>query len=93
MYKSKSPSLSTSARALDVDPGLFSFDSNFFSTKIPFPSFINTLFGPPSAVTIKSKSLSPSMSEKNVKEAGLSQLHGKEYIVEDGDCIYFHFNV
>ena len=64
MYKSKSPSLSTSARALDVDPGLFSFDSNFFSTKIPFPSFINTLFGPPSAVTIKSKSLSPSTSAK-----------------------------
>ena len=42
MYKSKSPSLSTSARALDVDPGLSSFESSFFSVKIPFPSFINT---------------------------------------------------
>jgi hypothetical protein len=32
-------------------------------------------------------------SEKNVKDAGLAQLQGKEYIVQDGDCIYFHFNV
>ncbi len=32
-------------------------------------------------------------SEKNVKEAGLAQLQGKEYTVQDGDCIYFHFNV
>jgi len=32
-------------------------------------------------------------SEKAVKEAGLSKLQGKEYIVCDGDCIYFHFNV
>ncbi|MEA1881149.1 MAG: redox-regulated ATPase YchF [Candidatus Marinimicrobia bacterium] len=32
-------------------------------------------------------------SEKNVKDAGLSQLQGKEYIVQDGDCVYFHFNV
>ncbi len=32
-------------------------------------------------------------SEKNVKDAGMSKLQGKEYIVEDGDCIYFHFNV
>ena len=32
-------------------------------------------------------------SEKKVKDAGLSKLQGKEYIVEDGDCVYFHFNV
>ena len=32
-------------------------------------------------------------SEKAVKEAGLAKLQGKEYIVEDGDCIYFRFNV
>ena len=32
-------------------------------------------------------------SEKKVKDAGLSQLEGKDYIVSDGDCIYFHFNV
>ena len=32
-------------------------------------------------------------SEKAVKEAGLAKLQGKEYIVCDGDCIYFHFNV
>jgi ribosome-binding ATPase YchF (GTP1/OBG family) len=32
-------------------------------------------------------------SEKKVKDAGMSKLQGKEYIVEDGDCIYFHFNV
>ena len=32
-------------------------------------------------------------SEKSVKDAGLAQLQGKDYIVQDGDCIYFHFNV
>lgn len=32
-------------------------------------------------------------SEKNVKDAGLVLLQGKEYTVQDGDCIYFHFNV
>ena len=32
-------------------------------------------------------------SEKKVKDAGLAQLEGKDYIVCDGDCIYFHFNV
>lgn len=32
-------------------------------------------------------------SEKAVKEAGLAKLEGKDYKVEDGDCIYFHFNV
>ena len=32
-------------------------------------------------------------SEKNVKDAGLSQLQGREYIMQDGDCVYFHFNV
>jgi len=32
-------------------------------------------------------------SEKNAKDAGLVQLQGKDYIVQDGDYIYFHFNV
>jgi len=32
-------------------------------------------------------------SEKLVKEAGLAKLEGKEYVVQDGDCIFFHFNV
>jgi GTP-binding protein YchF len=32
-------------------------------------------------------------SEKAVKEAGLVQLQGKDYLVQDGDCIFFHFNV
>ena len=45
------------------------------------------------AEVVKYDDLKKLMSEKNVKEAGLSQLQGKEYIVEDGDCIYFHFNV
>jgi len=32
-------------------------------------------------------------SEKAVKEAGQIQLQGKNYVVQDGDCIFFHFNV
>ena len=32
-------------------------------------------------------------SEKSVKNAGLALLHGKNYTVQDGDCIYFYFNV
>jgi len=32
-------------------------------------------------------------SEKAVKNAGLAKLQGKDYVVQDGDCIYFHFNV
>ncbi|MBC8323534.1 MAG: redox-regulated ATPase YchF [Candidatus Marinimicrobia bacterium] len=32
-------------------------------------------------------------SEKAVKEEGLAKLQGKGYLVADGDCIYFHFNV
>ncbi|MFQ6611600.1 MAG: redox-regulated ATPase YchF [Fidelibacterota bacterium] len=32
-------------------------------------------------------------SEKAVREAGLVQLQGKDYLVQDGDCIFFHFNV
>jgi len=32
-------------------------------------------------------------SEKALKEKGLISLEGKEYIVQEGDCIYFHFNV
>ncbi|MCH7521699.1 MAG: DUF933 domain-containing protein, partial [Candidatus Marinimicrobia bacterium] len=32
-------------------------------------------------------------SEKAVKEAGLARQEGKEYPVQDGDLIYFKFNV
>tara|TARA_Y100001970_G_scaffold169247_1_gene206930 strand:+ start:846 stop:1946 length:1101 start_codon:yes stop_codon:yes gene_type:complete len=32
-------------------------------------------------------------SEKAVKEAGLVKLEGKNYLVKNGDCIYFRFNV
>ncbi len=32
-------------------------------------------------------------SEKAVQDAGLAKLQGQDYAVEDGDCIYFHFNV
>ena len=64
MYKSRSPSLSTSANAEDVLPGLFSFESSLDSEKLPFPSLTKILFGPPNAVTIRSKSLSPSTSAK-----------------------------
>lgn len=32
-------------------------------------------------------------SEKVLKEKGLISLQGKEYIVQEDDCIYFHFNV
>jgi ribosome-binding ATPase YchF (GTP1/OBG family) len=32
-------------------------------------------------------------SEKGVKQAGKMQLHGKDYIIEDGDICHFLFNV
>ncbi|MCF7807980.1 MAG: redox-regulated ATPase YchF [Candidatus Marinimicrobia bacterium] len=32
-------------------------------------------------------------SEKALKEKGLISLEGKEYVVQEGDCVYFHFNV
>lgn len=32
-------------------------------------------------------------SEKALKDQGLVSLEGKEYIVREGDCIFFHFNV
>ena len=32
-------------------------------------------------------------SEAAVKEAGKMSVEGKDYIVQDGDCIYFRFNV
>ena len=31
--------------------------------------------------------------EKAVKDAGMAKLQGRDYVVKDGDCIYFHFNV
>ena len=45
------------------------------------------------AEIIKYKDLEKLGSEKLVKESGLSKLEGKDYIVQDGDCIFFHFNV
>ena len=32
-------------------------------------------------------------SEKALKDRGLVSLEGKEYVVQEGDCIFFHFNV
>ena len=32
-------------------------------------------------------------SEAKIKEAGKYRLEGKEYVVQDGDCIFFKFNV
>jgi GTP-binding protein YchF len=32
-------------------------------------------------------------SEQGVKQAGKAQLHGKEYVIEDGDICHFLFNV
>jgi ribosome-binding ATPase YchF (GTP1/OBG family) len=45
------------------------------------------------AEVIKYKDLVRLGTEKAVKDAGLAKLQGKDYLVEDGDCIYFHFNV
>ena len=45
------------------------------------------------AEVIKYDDLVTHGSEKKVKDAGLAQLEGKDYIVRDGDCIFFHFNV
>ena len=32
-------------------------------------------------------------SEKAVRDRGLANMEGKQYVVEEGDCIYFRFNV
>ncbi len=32
-------------------------------------------------------------SEKALRDIGLISLEGKEYVVREGDCIFFHFNV
>ena len=32
-------------------------------------------------------------SEVKVKEAGKVRLEGKEYLMQDGDIVYFRFNV
>ncbi len=32
-------------------------------------------------------------SEKSLREKGLIALQGKEYVVQEGDCVFFHFNV
>ena len=45
------------------------------------------------AEIIKYEDLKRVGSEKLAKDSGLSRLEGKEYTVQDGDCIFFHFNV
>ena len=47
----------------------------------------------PAPVVFKYNDLVRLGSEKAVKDAGLAKLQGKDYVVQDGDCIYFHFNV
>jgi len=32
-------------------------------------------------------------SEKTLKELGLMRQEGRDYLVKDGDCIFFKFNV
>ena len=32
-------------------------------------------------------------SEKAVRDRGLANMEGREYVVKEGDCIYFRFNV
>tara|TARA_Y100000817_G_scaffold154978_1_gene121085 strand:- start:967 stop:2064 length:1098 start_codon:yes stop_codon:yes gene_type:complete len=45
------------------------------------------------AEIIKYEDLKRLGSEKLAKDSGLSRLEGKDYTVQDGDCIFFHFNV
>ncbi|HLX12941.1 MAG TPA: redox-regulated ATPase YchF [Bacteroidota bacterium] len=45
------------------------------------------------AEVMKSKDLLSLGTEAAVKEKGLLHVEGKEYIMEDGDCVYFRFNV
>ena len=45
------------------------------------------------AEIIKYKELEEYGSERAVKDAGLARLEGRDYIVNDGDCIFFHFNI
>jgi ribosome-binding ATPase YchF (GTP1/OBG family) len=32
-------------------------------------------------------------SEAAVRDKGLMRVEGKDYVVQDGDCIHFRFNV
>jgi ribosome-binding ATPase len=45
------------------------------------------------AEVIRSEDLIRLGSESAAKEKGVMALHGKEYIVQDGDVVYFRFNV
>ncbi len=45
------------------------------------------------AEVMKFDDLARLKSEQAVKEAGLLHVEGKEYVVEDGDIVYFRFNV
>jgi ribosome-binding ATPase len=45
------------------------------------------------AEVMKYDDLARLKSEQAVKEAGLLHVEGKEYIIEDGDIVYFRFNV
>lgn len=42
---------------------------------------------------MKYKDLIELRTESAVKEKGLLNVEGREYIVEDGDVVYFRFNV
>ncbi|RCK77719.1 MAG: GTP-binding and nucleic acid-binding protein YchF [Ignavibacteriae bacterium] len=42
---------------------------------------------------VKYKDLIQIKSESLLKEKGLLEVHGKDYIVQDGDILYFRFNV
>ncbi len=39
------------------------------------------------------KDIEENKSENKLRNLGLIRQEGKNYIVEDGDCIYFKFNV
>jgi len=45
------------------------------------------------AEVYKYKDLDQLGSEKSVRDRGLAKMEGKEYVVNEGDCIYFRFNV
>ena len=45
------------------------------------------------AEVIKYEDLLKSRSEAKLREQGIAAIHGKDYIVEDGDLILFRFNV
>ena len=60
------------------------------ATKMGFhPFFLQPL----KAEVMSCKDLLTLGSEAAVKEKGLLRIEGKEYVVQDGDCMHFRFNV